>query len=347
MIHNSFSGLPEAIRSLDLPLHRVLLVGDTNTLPLFEDELLKELQSVFESVHTYAFPAGEEYKNLDSIRGILAWLIEHHFDRKDIIVAVGGGVVGDMAGFASAVYLRGISVIQLPTTLLAQIDSSIGGKTGVDFEGYKNMVGAFHMPALVYTNPLALRTLPEDQFVSGMGEVIKSALLGDAEFYHWLKEHGKEIFTKDEAAMHEMISRTAMIKVNIVEVDPEEHGIRAFLNFGHTIGHAVEKYKNFALPHGVCVGLGAAAASYMSKQRGMISAKDYEDVRETLRTCHLPVTCDGLDENEILRITKSDKKMSNGQIRFILLKSLGQAVLCDDVTDEEILAGIRSIMEGA
>ncbi len=347
VIENGFSGLSAAVRKTDLPLHRVCLVGDTNTMPLFEEALVTELKNVFETVQVYAFPAGEEHKNLDSIRGLLAFLMDHHFDRKDCIAAVGGGVAGDMAGFAASVYLRGIPVIQIPTTLLAQIDSSIGGKTGVDFEGYKNMVGAFHMPALVYTNPLALTSLPKDQFISGMGEVVKSALLGDRDFYDWLKVHHDAVLAKDPQAMHTMIERTAGIKVRIVTEDPEEHGIRAFLNFGHTIGHAVEKYKNFALAHGVCVGLGISAAAHMSAERGYITEEDVKDVQTSLASFGLPLVTDGLDAREVLRITKSDKKMSNGQIRFILLKSLGEACLCDDVTDEEILDGIRFIMEDA
>ena len=345
VIENGFSGLASAVRETGIPLHRVLVIGDSNTMPLFEEPVKNELVTVFQKVYTYAFPAGEEYKNLDSIRKVLLFLMENHFDRKDCIAAVGGGVVGDMAGFAAAVYLRGIPVIQIPTTLLSQIDSSIGGKTGVDFKGYKNMVGAFHMPVLVYTNPLALKSLSQDQFLSGMGEVIKSALLGDAEFYNWLHKERDRIEEKEDDAIHTMISRTAMIKVDVVRQDPEEHGIRAYLNLGHTIGHAVEKYKHFTLAHGLCVGLGVAAAGFMSWKRGLIAKADYEDIRNLLRAYGLPVTTDGIDAEEILHITKSDKKMSNGQIRFILLKSLGQACICDDVTDEEILMGIRSIME--
>lgn len=345
VIRTNYLDLSGELAALSIPKHRVCIVGDSNTMPLYGDAVTEECEKVFSEVHTFIWPAGEEQKNLDSIRELLKYLLEQHFDRKDCLIALGGGVTGDMTGFAAAVYLRGIPIIQLPTTLLAQIDSSIGGKTGVDFYGYKNMVGAFHMPSLVYSNISVLKTLPKDQFVSGMGEVIKSALLGDREFYDWLKEHTAEIEKMDPETIRFMVERTAGIKVQIVERDPEEHGERALLNLGHTIGHAVEKFKNFELQHGVCVGLGLVAAAYMSMKRGMITEADLDSIRTVCTAFGLPVTTDGLNPEEILRITKSDKKMSNGQIRFILLESIGKAVIADDVTDEEILDGIRYISD--
>lgn len=343
VIKTDFLKLSEELKKLDIPKHRVCIVGDSNTMPLYADAVMEEADQVFSEVHTFIWPAGEEQKNLDSIRELLKYLLEQHFDRKDCLMALGGGVVGDMTGFAASVYLRGIPVIQLPTTLLAQIDSSIGGKTGVDFYGYKNMVGAFHMPALVYSNVSALKTLPEDQFVSGMGEVVKSALLGDRELYDWLNEHVDEINAMQPEYIRSMVERTAGIKAGIVERDPEEHGERALLNFGHTIGHAIEKYKNFELQHGVCVGLGLLAASYMSFKRGMITEDDLESIRKTCGAFGLPMTTEIEDPKEVLKITKSDKKMSNGQIRFILLSRIGKACISDDVTEEEMLDGIRYV----
>lgn len=345
VIKTNFLSLSDELKKLSLPKHRVCIVGDSNTMPLYGDAVVEECEKVFSEVHTFVWPAGEEQKNLDSIRELLKYLLEQHFDRKDCLIALGGGVTGDMTGFASAVYLRGIPVIQLPTTLLAQIDSSIGGKTGVDFYGYKNMVGAFHMPALVYSNISVLKTLPREQIISGMGEIVKSALLGDRDFYIWLQNNTDKIKEMDPETMRFMVERTSGIKVQIVERDPEEHGERALLNFGHTIGHAVEKYKNFELQHGVCVGLGIIAASYMSVRRGMISEDDLAGIRSMCTSFGLPVTTDGLNPEEILRITKSDKKMSNGQIRFILLESIGKACISEDVTDQEILDGIRYISD--
>lgn len=345
IIRTSYDDLTQSLKELTIPKHRVCIVGDSHTIPLYLDRIRAACQPVFTEVHSFMWQAGEEYKNLDSIRDLIGYLLKLGFDRRDCLLALGGGVVGDMTGFAAAVYLRGIPVIQVPTTLLSQIDSSIGGKTGVDFDGYKNMVGSFHLPVLVYTGISSLSTLPEDQLISGMGEVVKSALLGNADLFAWLRDHVQEIKDKDPAAIYQMVLDTAKIKTEIVKADPTEQGIRAYLNFGHTIGHAIEKYKNFSLQHGVCVGLGLVAASYMSMKRGLISKADLEEIETICRAFDLPTRVSCLDSDRILTITRSDKKMVNGRIRFILLKAIGQALIADDVSDQEILDGLTYIME--
>lgn len=343
VIRDNYDDLPDSIIKCGIPLNRIMVVGDTNTFPLYGEAVSGILRKVFREVHTFVFRAGEEHKNLSSIEELLHALIDAHFDRKDCVAALGGGVVGDMAGFAASVCLRGIPVIQLPTTLLAQIDSSIGGKTGVDFGGFKNMVGSFHMPSLVYANTNTLQTLPEEQFISGMGEVVKTALLADAELYEWLKEHADRIRVRSRMEMTEMTERCALIKSSIVERDPRENGDRVLLNLGHTIGHAVEVLYNYTVPHGCCVSIGLCAAAAMSERRGLITSGDAADIRETCRMFGLPVKAPGLRESEVLAATKSDKKMSGGQIRFVLLESPGRAVYTDDVKEEELLAGIRDI----
>lgn len=342
----SFRELPEVLeQELPIQKNRVMLVGDTNTIPLYGEAVASELRKVFREVGMFAFEAGEEHKTLDSVKSLLAYLIDSRYDRKDCIAALGGGVVGDMAGFAAAIFLRGIPVIQIPTSLLAQIDSSIGGKTGVDFDGYKNMIGAFHMPALVCTCPAALATLPEEQFRAGMGEVVKSALLADADLCGFLVSHAEEIRNRDEDVLFEMIRRTCAIKAEIVRRDPTEQGERALLNLGHTIGHAVEKACHFSRLHGECVGIGLNAAAYMSLRRGKISEEEYQDILHMCALFGIPDSISGLTEEEILRNTKSDKKMAAGQIRFILLEKPGRAYIADDVTDEEMLCGIRRILQ--
>jgi len=340
---NSFEGLKDAFSELSTMPGKVCVVGDTNTSPLYANSIIEVLNGIFENVDNFSFRAGEENKNLGSIEELYRFLLERHYDRHDCLLALGGGVVGDMTGFAAATYLRGISFVQVPTTLLAQVDSSIGGKTGVDFMGYKNMVGAFHLPEFVYTNPTTLKTLPEDEFASGMGEVLKSALLADSEFFEWLLDNMDGITEKDDDVILEMVRRTASIKVDIVERDPKEKGERALLNFGHTIGHAIEKYKNFTMPHGKCVALGCIAAAAISEKRGWLEPEELFEIRDVCTMFDLPMFVDGIDAQEILRITKSDKKMSGGHIRFILLKEIGKAVIAEDVTDEEILDGIKFI----
>ena len=340
---NDFTGLAAACAENNVRAKRVMIVGDTNTLPLYGESAAGALSEVFEEVFQFAFTAGEEHKNLASIEELYTALLQNHFDRKDVIFALGGGVVGDMAGFAAATYLRGIKVIQCPTTLLAQVDSSIGGKTGVDYMGYKNMVGAFHMPVFVYMNTRTLETLPEDQFASGMGEVLKSAILGDADFMDWLLQNSEAIKAKDPETILSMVERTAGIKEAIVLRDPTEQGERALLNLGHTIGHAIEKYKDFTMAHGLCVAVGTVAAAAISAARGILPEEEFMRVRDANRMFGLPVQADEIDEETILTITKSDKKMAAGRIRFILFDRIGHAFIADDVTDEELLAGIKSV----
>ncbi|MGN0169048.1 MAG: 3-dehydroquinate synthase, partial [Acetatifactor sp.] len=291
----------------------------------------------------YVFPNGEEYKNLDTVREIYKFLIEEGFDRKDMLLALGGGVVGDTTGFVAATYLRGIDFVQVPTTLLSQADSSIGGKTGVDFDGYKNMVGAFKMPSLVYMNIQVLTTLDDRQFFSGFGEVMKHGLIKDAMFYEWLIENMYEICERNLDVLQEMLIKSCTVKKLVVEKDPTEQGDRALLNFGHTIGHAVEKAKNFELYHGECVALGCVAAAYISWKRELLSMEEYYEIRDMFVPFYLPISVDGIDPEEILRLTKSDKKMESGRIKFVLLKKIGKAVIDRTVTDEEILAAINEI----
>ena len=233
--------------------------------------------------------------------------------------------------------------IQIPTTLLAQADSSIGGKTGVDFDGYKNMVGAFKMPRLVYMNLSVLHTLEDRQYFSGFAEVMKNGLIKDAMFYEWLIEKMYEICERDLDVLQEMLHRSCTVKKLVVEKDPTEQGERALLNFGHTIGHAIEKAKGFTLYHGECVALGCVAAAYISWKREMLTMEEYYEIRDMFVPFYLPISVDEINPSEILRLTKSDKKMEAGKIKFVLLNKIGKAVIDTTVTDEEILAAINEI----
>lgn len=291
----------------------------------------------------FSFAAGEENKTLQTVKDIYTFLISEKFDRKDLIIALGGGVVGDIAGFAASTYLRGIDFIQIPTTLLAQADSSIGGKTGVDFDGYKNMVGAFYMPRLVYMNVSTLKTLDDRQFFSGFAEVMKHGLIKDGIFYEWLLDKMYEICDRDPDTLLEMVERSCKIKKLVVEKDPTEKGDRALLNFGHTIGHAIEKASNFSLSHGECVALGCVAAAFISWKHEWLSMDEYYEIRDMFVPFNLPISISDIDPEEILRLTKSDKKMEGGSIKFILLKKVGKALIERNVTDEDILNAISEI----
>ena len=272
-------------------------------------------------------------------------LIENQLDRKSLVVALGGGVVGDLSGFGAATYLRGIDFIQIPTTLLSQVDSSVGGKTGVDLDQYKNMVGAFHQPRLVYMNMNTLKSLPAVEFACGMGEVLKTGLICDADFYEYVLANHEAIRTLDTAALAKMIRRCCEIKAGVVERDPKEQGERALLNLGHTVGHAVEKLKDFQLLHGQCVAIGLVAAAYISWKRDLLTEAEYNRIREGCLLYDLPVSAEGLDEAAVLAATKKDKKMEQGQIKFVLMKGIGSSFIDRSVSDEELLEGIREILK--
>ena len=338
-----FGLLADELSSFEVKERKVAVICDTNTERLFGEEVKNILSGCCKRVILYAFPAGEAHKTLDTVKEIYKRLIEEKFDRKDLLVALGGGVVGDVTGYAAATYLRGIDFIQIPTTLIAQSDSSIGGKTGVDFDGYKNMVGAFYMPKLVYMNVGVLKELDDRQFYAGFAEVMKHGLIKDAAFYEWLLDHMYEIFDRDMDVLEEMVMRSSGVKKLVVEKDPTEKGDRALLNFGHTIGHAIEKARHFEMLHGECIALGMVAAAFISWKRESISMEEYYEVRDMFVPFHLPISIDGIDPEEILTLTKSDKKMDGGQIKFVLLKKVGKAYVDRTVTDEEILQAVKEI----
>lgn len=339
----SFKELSQAIRSRNLVQGKICIISDSTVAGLYLEQVKEELEKLDITVTSFVFPAGEASKNLDTVKAAYTHLIENHFERKDLLIALGGGVVGDLTGFTAATYLRGIDFIQIPTTLLSQVDSSVGGKTGVDFDAYKNMVGAFLQPRLVYMNIQTLATLPDSQFASGMGEVLKTGLLADAKFYGWTINHMDSIEERVLPVLTKLVKTCCSIKAKIVEEDPREQGVRALLNLGHTIGHAIEKLKDFQLLHGQCVALGTVAAAYISYKRGLLSDEEFYEVRDMNVGFNLPITFEGLKSEDILNTTKSDKKMEKGNIKFILLEGIGHAVVDRTVTDEEILAGINSI----
>lgn len=343
VIESSFDQLAKELEQFDLAKRKICIVTDSNVVSIYCNQLEEILKGVSDQVVVFSFLAGEENKNLDTVKSLYEKLIIEKFDRKDMLVALGGGVVGDLTGFAAATYLRGIDFIQIPTTLLSQVDSSIGGKTGVDFDAYKNMVGAFHQPKLVYMNLSVLESLPDLQFYSGMGEILKHGLIKNEGYYIWLIEHLYEIYEKEIDTLEEMIYESCLIKSSVVEKDPKEQGERALLNFGHTIGHAIEKLKNFELMHGECVALGSIAAAYISWKREYITKEEFYEIRDMYVAFNLPITVSGLEPQKILEATKSDKKMDSGQIKFILLKKMGKAIIDHTVTDEEILEAIQFI----
>ena len=339
-----FSNLAQVMKEEGLVDRKICIVTDSNVGPLYEESVKQVLSEVSSDISVFTFEAGEKNKNLNTVSALYQALIQNGLDRKSLLVALGGGVVGDLTGFGAATYLRGIDFIQVPTTLLAQVDSSVGGKTGVDFQQYKNMVGAFHQPRLVYMNMSTLQSLPNREFTCGMGEILKTGLICDEEFFRFVCKNQPEISKLDLSMLSRMIRRCCEIKAGVVERDPKEQGERALLNLGHTVGHAVEKMKNFQLLHGQCVGVGLIAAAYLSMQRGLLTEEEYEEIRKGCHSYNLPLSVDSLNAGDVLAATKKDKKMEAGHIKFILMDGIGKSFIDKTVTDEELLQAIREIL---
>ena len=347
VIENNFNQLVKELSVFGIKERKLCIVTERQVASYYLEEVCSLLEKECAKLEVYIFQEGEESKNLSTVDSLYHFLITHEFDRKDMLLALGGGVTGDLTGFAAATYLRGIDFVQIPTSLLAQVDSSIGGKTGVDYHAYKNMVGAFCMPKLVYMNVSTLSTMDERDYLSGMGEVVKHGLIRDKKFFDWLKINHEKICSQDNETLIEMDYHNCRIKGEVVEEDPTEQGIRSLLNFGHTLGHAIEKQKAGELYHGECVSIGAATAAYISMKRGYLTKDEMQTVLDAFTSFKLPVTVTGVDKEAALAATKSDKKMQGNQIRFILLKSLGEAVVDKTVTMDEMREALDFVCKDA
>ena len=341
---DSFNALGAEMEKINAP-KKLLIVTDSNVGPLYADEVKRELEKTGAKVSVCTLRAGEEYKRMDGILEICSACIENGLDRKSMIAALGGGVVGDMAGFAAAIYMRGIDFVQIPTTLLSQSDSSVGGKTGVDFADSKNILGAFHQPRLVYINVSTLKTLPKEQFVSGMGEVIKHGIIRDKSFFDYIKNNSERIKSLDTQTFIGMSKINCSIKADVVMHDEKENGLRAILNFGHTIGHAVESAFDFRMTHGECVGLGAVAASYIAKCRGMISGAELEEIISVFKEYGFRTKIKLPAHDKITDFMQKDKKKITGRLKLVLPTAIGEVTQTTDVTAEEIERALDFIDE--
>jgi 3-dehydroquinate synthase len=315
-----------------IPARDVLLVTNTTVAPLYADKLAAALAP--RRCIEVELPDGEVHKTLTNVSRMLDVLIANRFSRDSCVIALGGGVVGDMAGFAAACYQRGIAFVQIPTTLLAQVDSSVGGKTGVNHPGGKNLIGAFHQPAAVFADTSALNTLPDRELRAGLAEVIKYGLIVDRSFFDWLETHASELLARDPEALAHAIRRSCEVKAEIVGRDEREQGDRALLNLGHTFGHAIESATNYSKwLHGEAVGAGMLLAADMSKRLGWVSGADVERVEGILRRFGLPVDVSALPAAVLAEKMKIDKKVAAGRIRLVLLKAIGQSVVTGEYAD--------------
>lgn len=345
VIESNFKSLKSELNKLKVSERKLCIVTETTVGAIYTKELKKILEECAKETFVFTFEAGEKNKNLYTIKDLYTFLIENHFDRKDMLVALGGGVTGDMTGYCAATYLRGIDFIQIPTSLLAQVDSSVGGKTGVDFDGYKNMVGAFYQPKLVYIATDTLKTLTKREFLSGMGEVIKYGIIKDKEFFHYLQKHADEIKNYEKQALSYIIKVSCDTKRKVVENDFKEQGERALLNFGHTLGHAIEKYLYMDMLHGECVSVGMVGAAFLSCYKGYLSQHDKQEIIDLLALYELPVCENTICIEKVLAATGSDKKMEGGKIKFILIDEIGHSFIDQSVSLTEMKSALHYIAE--
>ncbi|SEL94651.1 3-dehydroquinate synthase [Acinetobacter sp. DSM 11652] len=307
---------------------QVMIVTNETVKPLYLNHYVSAVEGLGKKVETCVLPDGECYKNIEHLNLIFDALLEAGFNRDCTVLALGGGVIGDMAGFASACFQRGVYFIQVPTTLLSQVDSSVGGKTGINHPLGKNMIGAFQQPQVVLADMAQLKTLPERELSAGLAEVIKYALLGDVDFLAWLEENMDGLVAQHPELLAEAVYRSCAHKARIVANDEKEQGERALLNLGHTFGHAIESYLGYGeWLHGEAVATGMVMAADLSYLMGWITEADLERTKIIIQRAKLPIKCPQIPLDEFLAYMSHDKKVLNGQLRLVLLKSLGQAVI--------------------
>lgn len=323
--------------------NKVVIVTDTNVDRYYGSQCQDLLESSGYKTYRYVIQAGEKSKNLDTVRDIYNYLMKSKIERNSALIALGGGVTGDIAGFAAATYLRGINYVQVPTSLLAQVDSSVGGKTGVDLEGGKNLIGAFYQPSMVFINVNSLRTLPRREVKTGMAEIIKHGIIASENFYEYVDRNIDNIYAINEEVLVHTVKTNCSIKGDIVEKDEKENGLRAILNFGHTIGHAIETASKFSLTHGESVSIGMAGAFEIAVRNGMISADIRQRVCDTLLSAGLPLKYRGISPEEIYNHMLYDKKVVNNSIVFILPEALGK-VRKVQINDKQLIMEILEII---
>jgi 3-dehydroquinate synthase len=324
---------------------RVVIVTNTVVAPLYLDRFLQQLQTLDKQVDAIILPDGEEHKNWESLMQVFDGLLAKKCDRKTTLLALGGGVIGDMTGFAASAYMRGIPFVQIPTTLLAQVDSSVGGKTGINHPLGKNMIGAFYQPQAVIADMSTLQTLPDRELSAGLAEVIKHGAIVDSGFFAWIENNIQKLRAKDIESLSYAVLRSCEIKANVVRQDEREGGLRAILNFGHTFGHAIESGLGYgSWLHGEAVGCGMVMAADLSYRLGYIDFVTKTRIAQLVEAAGLPVVAPDLGEQTWLDLMEVDKKNEGGQIKFILLKPLGSSVITE-VPKDMLLATLRACIQ--
>lgn len=332
-LSQSFYSLKDKLKEYNF--NKILIISDENVNIIYYEEL-KNILSSYE-VYSFSFPSSDKSKNLKTITKAYDLLLKYNFNREDLIIALGGGVTGDIAGFISSTYMRGISFINCPTSMISLIDSSIGGKTGVNYKNYKNIIGSFYNPLFVYANISCLKTLSKDEFTFGLSEVIKYALCFDKEFFYFLYNNVNEILNLNPKVIEYIITKCILFKSKVINEDPFDKGKRMILNFGHTVGHALEKESLYEYTHGQAVSIGIMSASIISKNMKYITYREVDIIENILKRFNLPIKFkDNIDINNILSNIKKDKKNSNNGLKYIILKGVGDASIIT-IKDKSII----------
>jgi len=323
---------------------QVLVVTNEKVAPLYLKVIEKHLVKF--DYEVFILPDGEAYKSLDSLNQIITQLLERKFSRTCILIALGGGVIGDLTGFAAACYQRGVKFIQIPTTLLAQVDSSVGGKTAVNHILGKNMIGAFHQPHTVFSDTSVLATLSDREFAAGLAEIIKYGLIRDEKFFYWLEENINPLMERDNQVLAYAIERSCVNKAEVVAEDEKETGYRAILNLGHTFGHAIEtalSYKEWL--HGEAVGCGMLMAADLSKKLGFFEQSQFDRIQSLLKRAALPIKVhNDVEFNQMFENMKVDKKSRDGILHLVLLKNIGEAFVTSDYSEKALKETIKDFL---
>jgi len=315
----------------------VAIVTNTTVAPLYLEQLSASLQAAGVSVISIILPDGEAYKNSETLNLIYDALLQNRCERSTTLIALGGGVIGDLTGYAAATYLRGVPFIQIPTTLLSQVDSSVGGKTGINHPLGKNMIGAFYQPQLVLADIDTLQTLPSREFSAGMAEVIKYGLIRDPDFFDWLEMHIDQLMALDESSITEAIYRSCQNKADVVARDEHETGERALLNLGHTFGHAIENAMGYGVwLHGEAVAAGTMMAADLSARMGWLKPEDVKRINALLTAANLPLEAPKLGVEKYLDLMQLDKKVADGKIRLVLQQGIGKSVITSDYDEQKL-----------
>jgi 3-dehydroquinate synthase len=332
---------------MDLEGRSIFILTDENVFSPHAQKLMEALQGKAARAHVKSVMPGERSKSYETLQSVLDWMLDHKVDRSSVLIAIGGGVVGDLGGFAASIIMRGIPYIQVPTTLLAMVDSSVGGKTGINCRHGKNLIGSFYQPVCVLADIDVLQSLPDREMKAGYAEVVKYGLINNPDFFNWLQDHGSDVLGHDEDALTHTIITSCQAKADIVAADEKESGQRALLNLGHTFAHALEAEAGYdgTLLHGEAVSIGLVMAHKLSERLGLSSESDSQKVIDHLQALRLPVTSPiQTNAESLMAHMKSDKKVRNGKLTFVVTKGIGQAFLKDDVDMNDVDAVLQEAL---